>query len=114
VVLVQGTRRKEISEYIGIATNNIAELTAIRKGLASLKRRNLPVRIYTDSSYAKGVLSQNWSARKNRELIAAIRREMQAFDDLQLIKVEGHCGVVENERADRLAVEAIEGAHRRR
>ncbi len=114
VVLVQGARRKEISEYIGIATNNIAELTAIQKGLASLKKRHLPVRVYTDSSYAHGVLSLNWRAKKNQELIAAIRRGMQKFSDLQLIKVEGHCGVVENERADRLAVGAIQGALCRR
>ena len=113
VVLLQGPHRKEIAEHIGIATNNIAELAAIRKGLSALKRRDLPVRVYTDSSYAYGVLTLNWKATKNRELIAAIRREMQAFSDLKLIKVQGHQGVAENERADRLAVGAIRGAARR-
>ena len=35
---------------------------------------------------------------------------MAAFQNLKLVKVEGHKGVVENERADRLAVAAIKGA----
>ncbi|MFO7707543.1 MAG: ribonuclease H [Desulfobacterales bacterium] len=114
VVLLHGAHRKEIAEYIGIATNNIAELTAIQQGLAALKKKDIPVRVYTDSSYAHGVLTLNWKAKKNQDLIAAIRREMQAFSDLKLIKVEGHRGVEENERADRLAVNAIRDAARPR
>lgn len=113
VVLLHEAHRKEIAEYIGVATNNIAELCAIQKGLAALKKKDLPVRVFTDSSYAHGVLTLNWKAKKNQDLIAAIRREMQAFSDLKLIKVDGHRGVVENERADRLAVRAIQEAARR-
>jgi ribonuclease HI len=110
VVLIYGSQRKEIGEYIGEATNNIAELLAIQKGLAAVKKKNLPVRVCTDSSYALGVLTRNWKAKKNQELIAAIRKDMAAFKNLRLVKVEGHKGVVENERADRLAVAAIKEA----
>ncbi len=110
VVLVYGSQRKEGGEYIGEATNNIAELLAIQKGLAAVKKKNLPVRVYTDSSYALGVLTRNWKAKKNQELIAAIRNDMAAFENLRLIKVEGHKGVVENEHADRLAVAATKAA----
>jgi ribonuclease HI len=110
VVLIFGSRRKEIGEYIGEATNNIAELLAIQKGLATVKKKNLPVRVYTDSSYAIGVLTRNWKAKKNQELIAAICKDMAAFKNLRLVKVEGHTGVVENERADRIAVAAIKDA----
>jgi ribonuclease HI len=113
IVLVHGSRRKEISDYIGVATNNIAELTAIQRGLASLKKGTLPVRVYTDSRYAQGVLTLNWKTRKNQELVAAVRREMDRFSDIELVKVAGHCGVQENERADRLAVAAVEEAMRR-
>ncbi len=109
VVLIYGSQRKEFGEYIGEATNNIAELLAIQKGLAAVKKKNLPVRVYTDSSYAHGVLTRNWKAKKNQELIAAIRNDMAVFKDLRLVKVDGHRGVVENERADRLAVAAIKG-----
>jgi len=56
------------------------------------------------------VLTRNWKAKKNQELIAAIRKEMAAFKNLRLVKVEGHNGVVENEHADRLAVAATKAA----
>ena len=39
VVLIYGSQRKEIGEYIGEATNNIAELLAIQKGLAAVKEK---------------------------------------------------------------------------
>lgn len=110
VVLQCGAQRKEISEYIGRATNNIAELLAIQKGLAAVKNRGLPVRVYTDSSYAFGVLTLNWKPKKNADLIGAIRRSMAAFADLKLVKVRGHRGVVGNERADELATSAIRQA----
>jgi ribonuclease HI len=112
VVLLYGAQRKELSEYIGQATNNIAELLAIQKGLGAVKSRRLPVRLYTDSSYAYGVLVSNWKPKKNLELIAAIRKSLAAFTDLRLIKVRGHEGVKENERADELATSAIRNALR--
>jgi ribonuclease HI len=110
IVMQCGSRRREISEYIGETTNNIAELVAIQKGLAAVKTRRLPVRVYTDSGYAFGVLTLNWKPKKNKEIIAAIRKIMAAFDDLKLIKVRGHHGVRENERADTLATSAIRQA----
>jgi len=112
VVLTYGGQRKEISEYIGEATNNIAELMAIQKGLSAVKNRRLPVRVYTDSTYAHGVLALNWKPKKNRDLITAIRRSMAAFARLKLVKVPGHTGVAENERADELATAAIRKAGR--
>ena len=110
VVLKYGAQRKEISAYIGEATNNIAELLAIHKGLAAIRNTRLPVRIFTDSSYAFGVLTLDWKPKKNVEIISAIRKHMAAFDDLRLVKVRGHHGVVENERADKLATSAIRQA----
>jgi ribonuclease HI len=110
VVLQCGSQRREISAYIGEATNNIAELLAIQKGLAAVKNRRLPIRVYTDSRYAVGVLTLNWKPKKNTEIILAIRRSMAMFDDLKLVKVRGHHGVAENERADELATSAIRQA----
>jgi ribonuclease HI len=110
VVLTYGSRRKEISEYIGEATNNIAELMAIQKGLSAVKNKRLPVRVYTDSTYAHGVLALNWKPKKNQDLIAAIRRSMAGFARLKLVKVPGHQGIAENERADELATSAVRNA----
>ena len=107
VLLKYGDYEKEISKYIGIATNNIAELEAIKAGLLELKKTDMPVRIYTDSSYAHGLLALGWKARANQELVRAIRETISKFKDLKLIKVKGHAGHAENEQADFLATSAI-------
>ncbi len=98
---------KEISRNIGLGTNNIAELEAIRTGLLEIKNPDLPVRVYTDSGYAYGLLVLGWKARKNTELVAGIRMLMKRFKNLTFIKVKGHSGIEGNERADKLATSAI-------
>ncbi|MFH2044976.1 MAG: ribonuclease H [Pseudomonadota bacterium] len=107
VLLRFGELEKEISQYIGIATNNIAELEAIRVALAELKTTKKPVRIFTDSSYSYGVLCLNWKPKKNIELINSIKVKMRSFNDIKLIKVKGHAGHKENELADYLATKAV-------
>jgi ribonuclease HI len=107
VVLRFGKHEKEISEYIGVTTNNIAELKAIQTGLSALRNRNLPVRILTDSRYAYGVLVLGWKARANNELVESIKKTMNKFKDLEIVKVKGHAGDEGNERADFLATSAI-------
>jgi ribonuclease HI len=107
VVLRYGSHEKEITRFIGIATNNVAELEAIRVSLNELKDTQLPVRLFTDSAYAHGVLTLGWKAKKNRSLIEAIKTRMAGFKDLKLIKVKGHAGEEGNERADHLATSAI-------
>ncbi len=107
VLLRFGDHEKEISEYIGLATNNIAELKAIQAGLRALKRTALPVQIFTDSSYAYGVLALGWKAKANSELVESIKKTMRKFKDVRIIKVKGHAGHKDNERADFLATSAI-------
>jgi ribonuclease HI len=99
--------KKKISEHIGIATNNIAELTAIKVGLKNVKNKKLPVRLYTDSGYAHGVLVNNWKPKKNNKLIQSIKKLMESFVDLKIIKVKGHAGIKDNETADSLATSAV-------
>ncbi|WP_299979867.1 ribonuclease HI [Desulfobacula sp.] len=107
ILFIYGENKKEISKYIGKATNNIAELTAIKVALAELKRVDLPVRIFSDSSYSIGLLTKNWKPKKNQELVFEIRALMDKFCDLAFIKVKGHSGIKENEVADFLATSAI-------
>jgi len=113
ILLRFGNHEKEISEYIGIATNNIAELTAIKTGLMAVKRRGTPVRIYTDSTYALGVLTKGWKAKKNQDLINTTKSILSKFKDVKLLKVKGHAGNEGNERADGLATAAISAAPNR-
>lgn len=107
VVVLEGGKRKEHAEYLGMGTNNIAELTAVLRGLDLVADRERPVRIYTDSTYAIGVLSMGWKAKANTELVAEIRDALVRFPDARFVKVPGHSGVPENERCDALARGAI-------
>ncbi len=110
VVMRFSNHEKEISRYIGITTNNMAELEAIRSGLLAVKNSNLPVRVFTDSRYAYGVLTQGWKAKKNQDIIESIKKILSKFNDLKFIKVKGHAGIEGNERADFLATSAIKKA----
>lgn len=107
VLLRFETHEKEISKHIGMATNNIAELLAIKTGLLAVKTTNLPIRIYTDSNYALGVLTKGWRAKKNQELVRSTKAVMSRFKDIKLIKIKGHAGHEGNERADELATAAV-------
>lgn len=114
VVLIFDQHRKEISYPLGQATNNIAELTAIKMALESLKVSHLPIKLHTDSQYSLGILKGGYKARKNQELIASIKQLMAKFPHLELIKVQAHCGILENEKADQLATAAAKKATQQR
>lgn len=98
---------REVSEYLGHGTNNIAELTAILRGLQLVEDSGTPVDVMTDSAYCHGLLTKSWKAKKNQELVAELRAEARRFGDLRIVKVPGHSGVPDNERADELATGAI-------
>ena len=111
VVAVDGGKRRELGEYLGIGTNNIAELTAIDRALdlAGSDATKKHLRIHTDSAYSIGVLSKGWKAKANQELIARMRRRLATLPHVEFVKVAGHAGIPDNERCDELAREAIEG-----
>jgi ribonuclease HI len=131
VVVIAGDERQELGEYLGIGTNNIAELVAIERGLevvaqrlktasaapgatAAPGRAEVEVRVYSDSGYAIGLLDKGWKAKANQELVARIRQGLAAFPgQVAFVKVRGHAGVPENERCDELGREAIVNARRR-
>lgn len=109
VVILDGSKRHEISEYLGQGTNNIAELTAIERALEAVAELdpNRPVVLHSDSSYSIGLLTKGWKAKANTELVARIRKLARSFPDLRFVKVRGHAGVPENERCDELARQAV-------
>ena len=107
VVVIDGTTRIEISEHIGLGTNNIAELTAIERVLDTLPDAGRPLVIYTDSAYAIGVLSKGWKAKANIPLVERVRGRLRKRPATRLVHVRGHAGIELNERADELAREAV-------
>lgn len=106
VVLIHAKERRELSEYLGTGTNNIAELTAILRALEAHESQ-LPLLIHTDSQYAIGVLTKGWKPKVNQELIQRIKEQMKRVERLRLVYVPGHAGVPLNERADALARAAV-------
>jgi len=99
--------QRELSEFLGMGTNNIAELTAILRGLQEVTDRSRPVIVYSDSMYSIGLLSQNWKAKANQELVAQLRALVREFPSIKFVKVAGHAGVELNERVDELARQAV-------
>ncbi|MGB0680773.1 MAG: ribonuclease HI [Polyangiales bacterium] len=110
VVWLQAGRVRELSEYLGRGTNNIAELTAILRLLEALPDKGSAGQLYTDSRYAIGVLQQGWKAKANAALIARLRQQLAEHPDITLHYVPGHAGVQWNERADALARQAVQNA----
>ena len=102
-----------------VTTNNKMELQAVIEGLSALQRRSV-VDLYSDSQYVLKGLKEwlpGWKAKgwrtadkkpvKNRELWERLD-ELVARHDVRFHWIRGHNEHPENERADRLAVEARE------
>jgi ribonuclease HI len=114
VVVIDGPKRVELSEYLGDGkTNNIAELTAVLRALGEVEGDRVMM-IYTDSQYTIGVVQKGWKAKANQELVAELRKALKSRPSARLAYVPGHSGVVLNERADALAREAVTGRKTRR
>jgi ribonuclease HI len=109
-----GSETRELSEYLGTATNNIAELSAILRGLQMVEDPSTPIDVMTDSEYCIGLLGLGWKAKANQALVKELKDTYARFTDVQLVKVKGHAGVHGNEKADELAREAITSRGNRR
>ena len=118
-VLSSGEHVKELRGAEPQTTNNRMELTAAIRALAALKRP-CSVALYTDSQYVRKGITEwlpQWKARdwrtadkkpvKNVDLWQSLEREIERHR-IEWHWVKGHAGVPGNERADRLANEAID------
>jgi ribonuclease HI len=110
VVIRPGGAMIEGYEFLGTATNNIAELTAILRALEAIPADAPQILVHTDSQYSIGVLQKGWKAKVNQELIAKTKSLLAKRPQARLVYVPGHAGVPMNERADELAREAISRA----
>jgi len=116
--MIYGKHRKEISEGYRLTTNNRMELLAVIRGLENLKREDLKVKIYTDSRYVSDAVNQGWifsweakrfKKKKNVDLWLQFLALYRKFK-VEFVWVKGHASIPENERCDKLAVEASFGA----
>ena len=124
VLLRMDERERELKGAEASTTNNRMELTAVIRALEALKRP-VQARVYTDSEYVRRGISEWLPAWKSRGWRTADRQpvknqdlwqrldELAARHDLEWRWVPGHAGVPGNERADRLANEAIDALRAR-
>jgi ribonuclease HI len=113
-VLMYKGHRKELAEGFRMTTNNRMELLAVIIGLEALTRKDLKIKIYSDSKYVvdsveKGWLwnwqKQNFKKKKNPDLwkrYILVQKEL----NIKFHWVKGHANIPENERCDELAVQA--------
>lgn len=98
---------KEVSENIGHGTNNIAELTAIKKALEGINNRDIETIIHTDSMYSIGAITGLNKVKANATIIEGIRGLIACFRSVGFKHIKGHNGNKYNERADRLATSCL-------
>ncbi len=115
-------REKELSEGFSQTTNNRMELLGVINGLKAL-REKCAVTLYSDSTYVGNGIEKGWAVKwrangwrksdKSPALNADLWEELLnliAAHEVKIIWVKGHAGHPENERCDRLAVEAAQKA----
>ena len=119
VVLLYQGHRKELSAGFRETTNNRMEILAVISGLESLKEK-CKVTLYTDSQYVVNAIEKNWAKKwrangwmrnkkepaLNADLWARLLKLCEVHE-LKFVWVRGHAGNRENERCDRLAVDAV-------
>lgn len=125
-ILRSGSTEKVLSGSEPSTTNNRMELTAPLRALQAL-RRPCRARVVSDSKYLVQGMTEwviGWRMRgwrtaekkpvKNRDLWEALV-EAASLHETEWVWIRGHAGHPENERADRLARDAIGrmGASRR-
>lgn len=117
-ILRYGQNEKELSGGDSLTTNNRMELMAAIAALESLKRP-VEAEVHTDSVYLRDGVTKwihNWKLRKwktagnkpvkNVELWKRLETAMEPHS-IKWSWIKGHSGHIENERADRLAREAM-------
>ena len=116
VVLISGTKRKEISGGFRLTTNNRMELLAAITGLEALRQPGSDVTLVSDSKYVVdainqkwiyGWLKKNWKDVKNPDLWKRFWIVYQKHK-VKMQWVKGHNAHPENEHCDYLATSAAD------
>ena len=110
--------RKEMSGGFSLTTNNRMELLAVILGLEAIKVPRATVEVWSDSSYVVKAITEGWLENwerkgwkkvKNPDLWQRFLHVYRAHN-VTFHWLKGHAGHPENERCDRLAVDAGSGA----
>lgn len=120
VVLLWGQHRKELSQGYKRTTNNRMELLAVIEGLKTIKKKEIPVTVYSDSQYVVNAVEKGWlttwirtnfkGGKKNPDLWRAYYELAKDFK-IKMVWVKGHANNPYNNRCDELATAAADGGN---
>ena len=114
IVLISGVHRKELSQGYKYTTNNRMELLAVIIALENLKNKSSNVFVYSDSRYVVDSVEKKWvfgwekkqfAGKKNSDLWTRFLLIYKQHN-VKFGWVKGHDENPENNRCDKLAVEA--------
>ena len=111
---------KELSAGFKRTTNNRMELMAVIAGLEALKKKEVRLKIYSDSQYVVNAVEKGWlknwidtdfkGGKKNKDLWLRFA-ELADNHRIQFHWVKGHAANPHNNRCDELATTAADGNH---
>lgn len=107
VVTKSGKTLKDISHYIGEATNNVAEYTALIYGLQeALIQKTKNVKVYTDSELLYKQVKKLYKIKNTslKVLMLQVQHLISGFEGFDI----DHIPREKNKEADRLASKAVE------
>ncbi len=117
-ILIWGNISKEISQGYRLTTNNRMELLAVIAALESLKKTDLDITIYSDSSYVVKAVMEGWlnkwistnfkGGKKNKDLWLRYYH-LSRKHKIHFEWVKGHAENEFNNRCDILATRAADG-----
>ncbi len=118
VVLIWGEVKKELAKGYRLTTNNRMELMAVIAALEAMKKNNLQLLIYSDSTYVVKAFEEGWlskwiktdfkGGKKNKDLWLQFYKLSQNHR-INFKWVKGHHTNENNNRCDELATEAADG-----
>lgn len=122
-VIIDGTKRTELSRGYRLSTNNRMELMACIAALKALKKP-ADVVLHSDSRYVVNGIDKGWArkwrdnnwmrTKKDPAENADLWEQLLDLCDLHRVRfvwVRGHAGDPENERCDELATTAADGVN---
>ena len=117
-ILMYGNKQKELSQGYRLTTNNRMELLAVIAALETLTKKNISVKIFTDSQYVVNSVEKKWldgwiktdfkGGKKNKDLWLRYANIAKHFD-IKFYWVKGHADNPFNNRCDQLATAAADG-----
>ena len=108
------------SKQVPYTTNNRMELSAIIHVFKEFGHKDMNITIYTDSAYCCNMINDwiwrwavnDWCNSKGREvenldLVKELYKYLKQYNNMRVVHVKGHKGLIGNELADALATDNI-------